>query len=214
MGKVRTFDEFENASKENTKMSALTCSTCSKVFYDKYNRKRHESLVHSLDGRYGCDQCGRKFANPGDLKYHLEAKHGENEGEKLDCEVCEKSFKNNDTLRLHMMYMHTEVNKYECDKCDEKYTRKDNLRRHQAEHHAKLKLNWNMIQFRQDSPFQCDKCEKGFKRKHTLSIHKKLKHMELGSSEVRNVCCFCAREFATKSNCTIGCIFKGVKKLF
>ena len=100
------------------------------------------------------------------------------------------------------MYMHSEVNKHECDKCNAKFVRKDNLTRHQAENHSKLKLNWNMIQFREDPLFQCDKCEKGFKRKHTLSIHKKLKHMELGSTEVRNVCCFCTKEFATKSNCT------------
>ena len=31
-------------------MSAMTCSACSKVFYDKHNRRRHESLIHSLDG--------------------------------------------------------------------------------------------------------------------------------------------------------------------
>ena len=201
IGKVRTFAEFKGACNESMKMSALTCSTCSKVFYDKHNRQRHENLVHSLDGKYACDQCERKFANPSDLNYHLGAKHTVNP-ETIDCGECGKTFKNDKTLRLHIMYKHTKVNKYECDQCDAKFTRKDNLRRHQREDHSKLKINWNMLQLRQDPQFQCDKCEKGFKRKHTLAIHKKLMHSVIGSSEVGNMCCFCAKTFATKSSCT------------
>ena len=98
-------------------MSALTCSTCSKVFYDKHNRERHEGLIDSLDGKYCCDQCTIKFANPGNLEYHLGAKHKTNPETKLDCGECGK---NDETLRLHMIYMHLKVNKYECDKCDAK----------------------------------------------------------------------------------------------
>ena len=101
-----------------------------------------------------------------------------------------------------MMYMHSEVKKHECDKCDTKFTRKDSLKRHQREHHSKLSVNWNMIQLREDALFKCDKCEKAFKRKNALSIHEKLNHSEQGTSNERNVCCFCGKEFATKSNCT------------
>ena len=32
------------------RMSALSCSTCSKVFYDKHNRQRHKSLIHRVGG--------------------------------------------------------------------------------------------------------------------------------------------------------------------
>ena len=186
IGKVRTFADFKRASNENKKMSDLTCSTCSKTFYDKHNRQRHESLVHSLDGKYGCDQCERKFANPSDLEYHFEAKHRINPEPKLDCGECGKTYKNGKTLRLHMMYMHSEVKKHECDKCDTKFTRKDSLRRHQREHHSKLSVNWNMIQLREDALFKCDKCEKAFKRKNALSIHEKLNHAEQGTSNERN----------------------------
>ena len=139
-------------------MSALTCSTYSKVFYDKHSRQRHESLVHRLDGRYGCDQCGRKFANPGDLEYHLGAKHRKTKEKRVDCEECGKTFKNNDTLRLHRMYMHSEVNKHECDKCNSKFARKDNLTRHKAENHTKLKLNWTTGRLKKNTPLWSCKC--------------------------------------------------------
>ena len=76
------------------------------------------------------------------------AKHGTNPEMKVDCGECGKSFKNDETLRLHMIYMHLKVNKYECDKCDGKFSRKDNLRRHQGEYHSDLKLEHDSVKTR------------------------------------------------------------------
>ena len=50
IGKVRTFSEFKSACYGNTMMSALSCSTCSNVFYDEHNRQRHDSLIHRVGG--------------------------------------------------------------------------------------------------------------------------------------------------------------------
>ena len=78
----------------------------------------------------------------------MDAKNRTTPETKADCEECGKTFLNDETLRLHMIYMHLKANKYECDKCDAKFTRKYNLRRHQGEYHSDLKLNWNMVQLR------------------------------------------------------------------
>ena len=53
----------------------------------------HESLIHSLDGKYCCGQCTRKFANPSDLEYHFGAKNITSPETKVDCGECVKTFK-------------------------------------------------------------------------------------------------------------------------
>ena len=67
----------------------------------------HESLIHSLDGKYCCGQCTRNFANPSDLEYHLGAKHRTNPETKLDYGECGKTSKNDETLRLSLAALGT-----------------------------------------------------------------------------------------------------------
>ena len=49
---------------------------------------------------YGCLQCGKTYADPGDLKKHQLTHYGE---KSHDCTTCEKSFSQSGNLKEHFM---------------------------------------------------------------------------------------------------------------
>ena len=81
------------------------------------------------------------------------------------CDLCSKTFKKRNALRIHKRGVHMKLKPFKCEFCDYKFSVKSNLNRHYRSVHEKTK------------PFQCDLCDQKFDLKqlldrHIISIHK------------------------------------------
>ncbi|XP_051895411.1 telomere zinc finger-associated protein-like isoform X2 [Pristis pectinata] len=106
------------------------CHLCGKTFriqasLDKHNR------THTGERPFGCEICSRRFTERGPLHRHMASKH--QEGRPHDCNICGKTFKAIDQLRVHVG-RHKGVRKFECSECGYKFTRQAHLRRHMDIH--------------------------------------------------------------------------------
>ena len=54
---------------------SFKCSMCEKAFWTKQVLKRHNDNVHEKKRPFGCDLCGLRFAQSGQLKTHIKGKH-------------------------------------------------------------------------------------------------------------------------------------------
>ena len=93
------------------------------------------------------------------LKFHYFFKHGildkymkeektkqasnENSTKKLICNLCQKIFQRNDSLRRHQKHVHEKV-RYSCDFCDKKFSCQYKLRKHTEKEHLIEKITKNI----------------------------------------------------------------------
>ncbi|XP_007900312.1 telomere zinc finger-associated protein [Callorhinchus milii] len=106
------------------------CHFCGKTFriqasLDKHNR------THTGERPFSCEICQQKFTERGPLHRHVASKH--QEGRPHYCNICNKTFKAIDQLRVHVG-RHRGMRKFECSECGYKFTRQAHLRRHMDIH--------------------------------------------------------------------------------
>ena len=82
------------------------------------------------------------------------------------CQYCEKLFRKNYNLRLHVNNVHKRIKKHECELCKMKFSDSSNLKRH-------LNACKGLKNFR------CEECEKMFSTKQNLERHIKIIHQGL-----------------------------------
>ena len=102
------------------------CKVCDKPFPTPSALRNHE-VKHNPNLRRKCDQCIKDFATNGALQRHKSDVHEQKRPFK--CLICDKSFKQNCTLKRHEL-IHT-GEKVKCPKCPVEFTRKDSLIKHQ-----------------------------------------------------------------------------------
>ena len=96
---------------------------------------RDKSEVVRVNGKYDCDQCGKKYTSQLGLKYHRQSAH---EGVKYACNQCDYQAITQSILKLHIESKHEGV-KYACDQCDYQATTQGSLKRHINSKHEGLK---------------------------------------------------------------------------
>jgi hypothetical protein len=199
---VRSYRQYVDARKSVLRDYGRTCAFCNKVFYDTYNRQKHEVTIHEGAGKFSCDECARRFANINDLQYHKRAQHS-GQDIRVECDQCDQYFKNESTMKLHKLRKHsTAPQEFTCNKCDSVFTARKNLIRHEKEQHWMHKVNWEHVQFPEDELlFKCEICAKSFKRKLNLVTHKQLVHNDDNQGSRQHTCELCCKVFSTKSNC-------------
>ena len=69
----------------------------------------------TMDSHYVCDLCDISFTRKGDLKRHMESKHGLDTKEGHTCADCGKSFNCNDNLRRHQLTW--QAFRFKCPRC-------------------------------------------------------------------------------------------------
>ena len=118
-------------------------------------------------------------------------------GQILNCELCDKSYDNIHYLKRHIKTVHDKVKDYKCDSCGKAFTTPSHLEQHVKSVHLKIK------------DIACDYCDKVFSarfhlNKHVKYVHKKLKNYRCG---------FCSRAFHESSHLKrhIKSIHKGQK---
>ena len=205
-GNVCSYKSYLAARKGAEKDFDRTCGSCNKVFADGYNRKRHETTIHEVSGKFECEECQSNFANTADLEYHKGADHSEHDSAAEEkCVECDQVFKSKVALEKHTYRKHastSDTKEFACAECDKVFSARHNLLRHEKEKHLKFKVNLNFVQFGEELQSRCDLCEKRFKRKENMLVHKRLVHKE-GVAETSDGqrCGFCPKTFTTSSNC-------------
>lgn len=154
------------------------CTKCDERIPD-YRRTAHLEKAHGIPAP-SCGVCGKKFRFPCNVIQHQKKVHM---GEKLEkCQVCEKSFFNKLSLKLHMS-THSAVKKFKCGVCERVFRWENNLRDHVRIHTG-------------DKRFICPVCKKAFVQKSTLKQHAARNHPGVDVSSWILTTCFCSSDIS------------------
>ncbi|KAL7299471.1 hypothetical protein TKK_0007711 [Trichogramma kaykai] len=115
-----------NLQKHTNAHTADVCGLCKQKFESRYKLKRHLVAVHN-DMHYTCDICNEKFLYKSGVKAHIERKH--NFGEKHECKLCKKVYKQWTSLSDHVKSSHAGI-RHECHRCQKTITLRSGLRKH------------------------------------------------------------------------------------
>ncbi|XP_029433680.1 telomere zinc finger-associated protein [Rhinatrema bivittatum] len=106
------------------------CHLCGKTFRTQASLDKH-NRTHTGERPFSCEFCDQRFTERGPLLRHVASRH--QEGRPHFCQICGKSFKAVEQLRVHVR-RHKGVRKFECTECGYKFTRQAHLRRHREIH--------------------------------------------------------------------------------
>lgn len=111
--------------------------------------------LHSGDKPYKCEDCGRKFRQWGDLKYHSTSIHSELR--QFQCEYCGKDFARKYSLIVHRR-IHTGEKNYRCEYCNKTFRASSYLQNHRKIHTG-------------EKPHPCTICGKPFRVRSDMKRH-------------------------------------------
>ncbi|KAM8730389.1 uncharacterized protein AB9X84_000490 isoform 2-T2 [Acanthopagrus schlegelii] len=168
-----------------------------------------ELRVQTGEKPFGCDICGRRFAQQKHLKSHNRTHTGE---KPFDCDVCGKSFARLESLKTHVR-THTGEKPFGCDHCGRRFVEPRSLKRHVRTHTGEKPfgcdvcskrfiqqghLKLHMITHKGEKPFGCDDCGRRFVELRSLK-----RHMRTHTGEKPFGCDVCSRIFAQQGSLKI-----------
>ncbi|XP_072014046.1 uncharacterized protein [Amphiura filiformis] len=138
------------------------CHICGAGLLTNSQLRYHIEAVHfkSKPRPYKCTYCDKSFLHKGEKRYHEKLRHLNERP--FVCEVCGKSFKENNELVKHN-YTHTGERPYACHLCKYRCRRADYLSKHIRIHTG-------------EHPYRCELCERTFMHKTNLNNHVKKVH--------------------------------------
>lgn len=131
-----------------------------------------------------CEECGRSFKYPSDLKKHLQI---HTDMKKFQCTECYRCFR-----RLHQLNVHKRIHSgekpYVCNRCGAQFRHDSTLTMHIRTRHDHLK------------PFSCEGCGKNFGRMSHLRKHQRNVCGKGAPKSSMITCKYCNEAFARKSD--------------
>uniref|UniRef100_A0A8C4N7T1 C2H2-type domain-containing protein n=1 Tax=Eptatretus burgeri TaxID=7764 RepID=A0A8C4N7T1_EPTBU len=129
--------------------------------------------------KFGCERCGKYFANQYKLSTHRCVLVGE---KPYKCQICNKSFGTTSNLARHRR-VHTGEKPYKCPYCDKCFTQQTTLTDHKHVHTG-------------EKPYKCEECGKAFAFKAYLFCHRQ------NHAKLKYECVDCGKRYAQKVGLT------------
>lgn len=209
-------EPLEDEPEEDDK--TYSCTVCSKSF-----KIRQHLLIHSHthvellqpqqqqpqqlrqepvttpEGKptYSCGKCTKVFINRGNLLNHASECHGQVKN--FCCQICNKSFKYNVQLRIHLR-THSGERPHACEICHRGFSQLSNLRSHRKvvsvpESDPPNQTNPPIPQVHSKvKPYKCQLCLKSFTMLDSLTAH------SLKCVKDKYRCQLCSKSFAKEGN--------------
>lgn len=153
---------------------------CGEQFDDLDNYKKHQ-YKHNPAGDHLCNLCGKGFETAEILTGHM-LLHSNPVGVLVTCPFCNQNIKRN-TLTQHIKYVHN--SKPQCDICSKTFANQNNLKRHMMIHsgikdfecdichkrfHQKITMQTHRLTH--VNPYTCSQCGIKFENKSDLTTHR------------------------------------------
>ncbi|XP_041349548.1 zinc finger protein 665-like isoform X1 [Gigantopelta aegis] len=188
---VYSEDNLVTHMQSHSGLRPFVCLQCGQTFTERSSMVTHKKLHLGPNAyRYECNICGRRFAKASTLVRHKRTHTGE---KPFTCNICQKSYVNQYTLKTHMAKVHlkdnakskpsnyTTCNKgrvdvfvspnlepNDADNSEQKILSCDKCGKVFTWHSALVSHKVNHHGFR---PYHCDVCGKTFPRKSVLKLH-------------------------------------------
>ncbi|XP_049939563.1 zinc finger protein 135 isoform X1 [Schistocerca serialis cubense] len=163
--------------RSRTGEKSYPCNECGKSFPKPCQLKYH-MRKHTGERPYICGICGKTFAKTAHLNVHNRTHTGE---KPFKCDVCGKSFPDSGKQKRHMR-SHAGEKPYVCDICGKCYTVHGSLTSHKRSHTG-------------ENAYKCDVCNKTFPRPSVLKVH-----MRSHTGEKPHECGVCGKGFTQFGN--------------
>ncbi|XP_062548634.1 zinc finger protein 585B-like [Armigeres subalbatus] len=222
----------DQSSKEKAKTGGdeqWKCAVCAKIFENKKNLNHHQRYHASK--KHLCSICEKPFINRFIMKRHEQThdamrlrkpakptQRGEDVERPFKCDVCNKGFKQKDTIYGHKQKVHG-PKIHDCHICDTKFSTREHLLRHIRRHYRgdaeDFQLTGSGLNNGTDEAntsnkpesaetssqtepksFKCMKCDKVFHSQNRLWVHYKRGHRK------RYTCSSCDVVLETKKQLT------------
>lgn len=162
-----------------------SCGECGKSFRQKPHLARH-SLTHLGLRPHACAKCPDTFRQFAHLEAHILFKHSDDIPKAVACTMCDKRFRNNSDLKVHMRSRdHENAQPFVCTVCPKRFTTTGNLSLH--------------MRFCKDvRNYACSVCPRVFHTAQNLTVHMRI------HEEVRPYpCAVCGHESRTQGQAVI-----------
>ena len=141
-------------------MNVIPCKDCGKTFRRKWILKRHKESCKGETQQFICELCLKVFNSKRKLSYHK--KNGCTKYN-FECDQCNKSFKNEEMMTLHVEMYHS---KTQFKVCNDQVLRR-NIARHINRKHKCLQENKNVndteVSHRRPSESECGESDQVIK---------------------------------------------------
>ncbi|XP_021693927.1 zinc finger protein 665 isoform X4 [Aedes aegypti] len=169
-------------NEENTQQ--LRCDECNREFLDKTKLKDHNRLVHGFK-RHACPVCHKRFALPSHMRGHM-LTHDSANGKAFKCDVCQRRFKNKNTLWFHKTSQHGQKKHN-----DKQFVLKYQMANHKTTHNRNEE---KLLEVKAGESFKCDICQRTFRSRLHLVQHKTQRH-----GAKKHACSKCGKGFVFRS---------------
>ena len=149
----------------------FSCEFCGQKFNNRKTLQNHRSRKHTNpEFKVFCDQCGKGYRQPNELKVHIARTHSTGE---FICEDCGTTFTNQYALKDHKRNFHSscqkikpkpQPKKHNCQYCGSKFSSTGKKEVHEKSVHLNIR------------DIMCDECDYRTANAYKLKMHKEAVH--------------------------------------